>query len=101
MICDTRSDVFTSAKIHIVTFWLMLDGKQCLGGTYCLQCQGTNEDEAGCFLRPCYPSVRFHSVIIDIFLIDIYLIDIFLNCNWVVTRWQYTFTHKQYIEQHK
>ena len=27
--------------------------------------------------------------------------DIFVNCNWVVTRWQYTFTHKQYIEQHK
>ena len=24
--------------------------------------------------------------------------DIFVNCNWVVTRWQYTFTHKQYIE---
>jgi hypothetical protein len=23
------------------------------------------------------------------------------NCNWVVTRWQCTFTHKQYIEQHK
>jgi len=22
-------------------------------------------------------------------------------CNWVVTRWHYTFTHKQYIEQHK
>jgi hypothetical protein len=28
-------------------------------------------------------------------------IDIFVNCSWVVTRWQYTFTHKQYIEQHK
>jgi hypothetical protein len=28
-------------------------------------------------------------------------IDIFINCNWVVTRWQYTFTHKQYTEQHK
>jgi len=28
-------------------------------------------------------------------------IDIFINCNWVVTRWQYTFAHKQYIEQHK
>jgi hypothetical protein len=25
--------------------------------------------------------------------------DIFINCNWVVTRWQYTFTHKQYTEQ--
>jgi hypothetical protein len=25
----------------------------------------------------------------------------FINCNWVVTRWQYTFTHKHYIEQHK
>ena len=27
--------------------------------------------------------------------------DLFINCNWVVTRWQYTFTHKQYIEQPK
>ena len=27
--------------------------------------------------------------------------DIFINCNWVVTPWQYTFTHKQYIEQQK
>jgi hypothetical protein len=27
--------------------------------------------------------------------------DIFIYCNWVVTRWQYTFTHKQYIKQHK
>jgi preprotein translocase subunit SecG len=28
-------------------------------------------------------------------------IDILINCNWFDTRWQYTFTHKQYIEQHK
>jgi len=27
--------------------------------------------------------------------------DIFINCRWDVTRWQYTFTHKQYLEQHK
>jgi hypothetical protein len=27
--------------------------------------------------------------------------NIFINSNWVVTRWQYTFTHKQYTEQHK
>ena len=29
--------------------------------------------------------------------------DIFVNCNWVDIRWavvQYTFTHKQYTEQH-
>jgi hypothetical protein len=26
---------------------------------------------------------------------------IFINCSWVVTQWQYTFTHKQYIEQCK
>ena len=31
----------------------------------------------------------------------IYDIDIFINCNCVVTRWQYTFTQKQYTEQHK
>jgi hypothetical protein len=29
------------------------------------------------------------------------IIVIFINCNWVVTRWQYTFKHKQYTEQHK
>jgi hypothetical protein len=28
-------------------------------------------------------------------------LDISINCSWVVTRWQNTFTHKQYIEQHK
>jgi hypothetical protein len=27
-------------------------------------------------------------------------IDIFMNCSWVDTRWQYTFTHKQYTEHH-
>ena len=32
---------------------------------------------------------------------DNMIYDIFVNCNWVVTRWQYTFTHKQYIEQYK
>jgi hypothetical protein len=26
--------------------------------------------------------------------------NIFINCSWGVTWWQYTFTHKQYIEQH-
>jgi len=33
--------------------------------------------------------------------IFLYIFDIFINGSWVVTRWQYTFTHKQYIEQHK
>jgi len=28
------------------------------------------------------------------------IIIIFINCNWVVTRWQYTLTHKNNIEQH-
>jgi hypothetical protein len=28
------------------------------------------------------------------------LYDIFVSCSWVDTRWQYTFTHEQYIEQH-
>jgi hypothetical protein len=27
--------------------------------------------------------------------------DIFINCNWVVTRWPYTFTRTQYMEKHK
>ena len=37
----------------------------------------------------------------QIYIFQAALIDIFVNCNWVVTRWQYTFTHKQYIEQYK
>jgi hypothetical protein len=32
---------------------------------------------------------------------EVAFIDIFINCSWVVTRWQYKFTHKHYIEQHK
>ena len=42
-------------------------------------------------------------IIIIIILLNGYIdiFDIFINCNWVVTLWQYTFTHKQYIEQHK
>jgi len=31
----------------------------------------------------------------------IWYIDIFVKYNWVVTRWQYTFTHKQYTERYK
>ena len=31
--------------------------------------------------------------------IIIIIIIIIINCNWVVTRWQYTITHKQYILQ--
>jgi hypothetical protein len=37
-------------------------------------------------------------MIMDLKRLDI---DILINCNWFVTRWQYTFTHKHYIEQHK
>jgi hypothetical protein len=40
-----------------------------------------------------------YTVVTDYWYIDIN-IDIFVNCNWVGTRWQYTFTHKQYIEHH-
>jgi hypothetical protein len=27
-------------------------------------------------------------------------IDVFVNCSWADTRWQYIFTHKQYIEHY-
>jgi hypothetical protein len=27
-------------------------------------------------------------------------IDIYVNCSWVDTRWQYTFTDRQYTEHH-
>jgi hypothetical protein len=40
-------------------------------------------------LEPC-----LHIIIIIIIIL------LFINCNWVVTRWQYTITHKQYIAQH-
>jgi hypothetical protein len=39
------------------------------------------------------------NISIDMGIIDID-IDIFVNSNWVDTRWQYTFTHKQYREHH-
>jgi uncharacterized ion transporter superfamily protein YfcC len=31
-------------------------------------------------------------------IIIIIIIIIFINCNWVVTWWQYTFTHRQYTD---
>jgi hypothetical protein len=37
---------------------------------------------------------------VSVTLVFFFDIDIFVNCNWVDTRWQYTFTHKQYIEHH-
>jgi hypothetical protein len=51
-----------------------------------------------------YDMVWFDMVWYDIYDIIWYMIRygmIYLvNCNWVDTRWQYTFTHKQYTEQH-
>jgi hypothetical protein len=41
------------------------------------------------------------SLTAESFAVAIMVYDIFINCNWVATRWQHTFTHKQYIEQHK
>jgi len=38
-----------------------------------------------------------HKLQLIVIWYDIY----FINCNWVVTQWQYTYTHKPYIEQHK
>ena len=44
----------------------------------------------------------WYDMIYEIWYMIWYLIRyIFINYNWVVTRWQYTFTHKQYAEQHK
>ena len=48
-------------------------------------------------LRGCESKIYFTRH--DRFIIIIIII-IFINCNWVVTRWQYTFTHKNNIEQH-
>jgi hypothetical protein len=45
-------------------------------------------------------SLPMHSDNFHFNFIDIIDIDMFVNCNWVDTRWQYTFTHKQYIEHH-
>jgi hypothetical protein len=46
-------------------------------------------------LLVCYlPTLSHFDIDIDIDT------DIFVNCSWVDTRWQYTFTHKQYIEHH-
>jgi uncharacterized membrane protein YkvI len=34
-------------------------------------------------------------------IIIIIIIIIFINCSWVVTRWQYTFTPRQYTDNTK
>jgi hypothetical protein len=48
---------------------------------------------------------QWHDLVNTVVIYDIMIrydiCDIFINCSWVVTRWQYTFTHKQYTEQHK
>jgi hypothetical protein len=44
--------------------------------------------------------IYYHSYLTILRYIYIYIY-IYINCSWVVTRWQYTFTHKQYTEQHK
>jgi hypothetical protein len=49
-----------------------------------------------CFLKSCRYSVKEFSAFYDKIRYDI-----FINCNYVVTWWQYTFTHEHYIEQHK
>jgi hypothetical protein len=56
--------------------------------------------------KSCRKNQNTHLIDIDIDIninidIDINInIDIFVNFIWVDTRWQYTFTHKQYIEHH-
>jgi hypothetical protein len=45
--------------------------------------------------------IAFIGYVNDLNKLQQYNIIIFINCNWVVTRWQYTFTHEHYIEQHK
>jgi len=50
---------------------------------------------------PFYLKYMFHWHTDNKLLLYIILLHIFINCHWVVTRWQYTFTHKQYTEQQK
>jgi hypothetical protein len=50
--------------------------------------------------QPSAPTAKDLLLLLLLLLIIIIII-IFINCNWVVTRWQYTFTHEHYIEQHK
>jgi hypothetical protein len=47
------------------------------------------------------PEVGLIFELYDMKLCTVAFFYIFINCSWVVTRWQYTFTRKQYIEQHK
>ena len=42
-----------------------------------------------CYIMLCYYIILYYIILYYIF-----------NCNLVVTRWQYTFTHKQYKEQY-
>jgi hypothetical protein len=57
----------------------------------------------GVFLLSCFFVflLCMFCVFCSIVLFYILYIDIFINFNWVVTRWQYTFIHEHYIEQHK
>jgi hypothetical protein len=50
-----------------------------------------------------YDMIRYdiYDMCYDIRYDMIYDMIYFINCSRVVTRWQYTFTHKQYTEQHK
>jgi hypothetical protein len=58
--------------------------------------QGVNRPERGVDHPP--PYIAEVKERVEVYIdIDI---DIFVNCSWVDTRWQYTFTHKQYIEHH-
>ena len=49
--------------------------------------------------KTCKYPFSFTYIVVE--ALSLFDIDIFINCSWVVTRWQYTFTHKQYTEQHK
>jgi hypothetical protein len=43
-----------------------------------------------------YDTTQHNTIRYDMIWYDMIWYDIFINFNWVVTRWQYTFTHKQY-----
>jgi hypothetical protein len=50
------------------------------------------------------PEVSVISFLLPQFFVSLFetvFLYLFINCNLLVTRWQYTFKHKQYIEQHK
>jgi len=93
------SDVYCAAKcavwcasVRVASLWDVMCASVRVASLWDVMCEM-------CILYMWYTYV-WYDIWYDMWY-DVIWYDISVNCSWVVTRWQYTFTHKQYIEQHK